>query len=528
MKKIILATSAVLLLTAGGGYYYCAQQFENNAKILVAAIEKAKPTLSFDSIEIDKYRFQMRFKSFTLDTSSAQAAGGVGAENVPIRMAAPYSMVLYYNPITKTVTVIVPEQEFPIHLVQGKIDRQMNYTAEGPVELKMSFKSHPVLKDFELQKFIHNLKEFSVHRPRTAMLDVQSGQSLVSLDSAQINLRVNFPENDQEDADLNLNYQITNLFVDKDLFKTLQKMVEAALPEEKAKEVARSIFSQIANWTYNTTEKGEFDLKMKMETLTQLMRGDVDFRKGIPALNGAFKSDHVSRMGGLKGGFDLNSDSKLIKMKFNVMGKYGPEARVLFGSHLADIMNEFAKNPRLTDAATGIPSLSEKIVLDITPDLASLGNVKVSLDLDANLEKSEGKFDFSLATDPYGVTAKGNYGMLIGGKIEAEFTNYEKFLADLKVYIDRVFSHQEIKSALPADAQEKTMQSLMIGQMTLEAMGKKEQKDGKMVLKIEQALPGLGQMPVMPGVPAAESAVPKVLTPAPELAVPSPSQEPAK
>ena len=47
---------------------------------------------------------------------------------------------------------------------------------------------------------------------------------------------------------------------------------------------------------------------------------------------------------------------------------------------------------------------------------------------------------------------------------------------------------------MPSNEQESIMQGLLMAQMTLESMGKKEQKDGKTILKIEQELPGLGAL----------------------------------
>lgn len=489
MKKILAATAAVLLLSGGAGYYYCAQQFDQQAQIFVATIDKAKTVLEFDSVEVDKYRFQIRFKNLKIDTMSLQNDQNRTEKGEPITYTMTNSLVLCYNPLTKNATFTILEHTFPFHLVQGKMDKQMTYSGEGDVKVSVSFKNHPNLGTDDLQKMITNMTDVSVHRPKTSVIDVETGKQLASIDPSFVDLKAYFPENDQEDVKVNLNYGLNNVTIDKELFETISQLVRGAMPGEEERRNAQSVFDNLVFYTHTTTEKGTAGFKVKMADLMQMINKTYDLNKGLPSLSGFLRSDNTSNLGAMKTDLDVNLDPKAFKIKVDMSGKFTPEIRGLYAAYLMNMPT--------------FKGLSEGDALDIIPDLASLGNVRFALNVDGNLEKSEGKVDINLGADQYAIDAKANFGMATGGKIEAEFMNHGNLLADLKIYLDRIFAHKEIKAIMAPGEQENIMQGLAMAQLTLESMGKMEQKEGKTILKVEQELPGLGALAPAMGMPTA-------------------------
>ena len=136
MKKILGATAVALMFSAGGGYYYCAQEFAQQAQIFVATIEKTKPVMTFNSVEIDKYCFRIRLKNLKIDTNTNQSVLHKGE---PISFSMTSTMVVNYNPFTKKATMTTLEREFPLHLIQGQQNQEMKYVGEGDVKFSISF-----------------------------------------------------------------------------------------------------------------------------------------------------------------------------------------------------------------------------------------------------------------------------------------------------------------------------------------------------------------------------------------------------
>lgn len=467
------------MLSAGGGYYYCAQQFAKQAQNFVGIIERAKPVVAFDSVEIDQYRFQIRLKNLKIDTNTDQNALHKGE---PLSFSITNTMVVCYNPFTKKATITSNERAFSTHLIQGQQNQEIKYKGEDDVKFSLSFKEHPHLNALDFHKFLTMVTELSIHRPKTSMIDVQTGKQLVTLDPSFLDIKTHFPENEQEDAEINFNFNLNNINVDNEFFKTLRKFVVRAIPDIKEQAIAQSLFRILEPYIENTTERGEGALKLKMSSLNHIINETYDTKQGLPTISGFYKADGKSNLHITKTDIKINTEPKFLKFKIDGSGKFETKMRAYFASHLKDFF-PFPIN------------LSDKDALDISPDFASLGDMKISYDLEANLEKSEGKITINMVTDHYTMDAKVNYTMATGGRAEIEITNHEQLFADLNSYFNRVFSHAEIKAVDSQGIQERLREGLVIGKTTLESMGKKEERNGKTVLKIDQSIPGIPMVP---------------------------------
>ncbi len=503
MKKIISIASAVLLLSVGGCYYYGVQQFDQNAQNLVATLEKSKPVLSFESIEVDKYRFQIIFKNLKLDSQSLHEVmtkigmdknGKVELNPEPLLLTSDTNFTVFYNPMTKTAQVTFLNHESTGQLKQGNMVKEWKVTSSGDASIKIVFADHPNFKNLDVKKTLMSLRHISAHSPKQVMVDAKTAQPLMSSDLSTVSLDVDIPVNDQDNATLKMNLNVNNQIIEKEFYEYCMAIAENIFVGEIRQQL--DLYTQMMpKQTSTKTDKMDLNFKIKMSDLNQMIDGKFDIKKGVPVVSGSLNDDLTSNLGKVKTDLTFGLDSKKLTLKLDTTGKCEPELRQYYASYLRGLVSAVQKDEEkkpTQESMPIIPVLDEKILVDITPDFASLGNIQVSLNMDVNLESNDGAFDFNIGMDQYAASAKVNYLLQSGGKIDAEFINSDQLMVDLKAYIDRIFSHKEIKDAAPADAQENLMQSLAMGQMTLLSMGKKEEKDGKTVLKVEMPLPGSG------------------------------------
>lgn len=506
MKKIIGIASAVLLLSAGGAYIYGVQQFDQNAQNLVATIENSKPVLSFDSIEVDKYRFQIRFKSPKIDIQSFhEIMAKMGMDKnakvefnpEPILLSTEDDFSVIYNPLTKTAHLAFLNHEATGQFTQGNLTKGWTVTSSGDASIKIVFEDHPNFKDLDVKKTLMSVRHISAHSPKQVIVDARTTQSLMSCDSSDVSLDIDIPVNDQDNAGFKMNFTVNNQIIEKEFYEFCMTIAENMFVGEMRQQM--SLYAQMMpKHTSTKTDKMDFNIKMKMSDLNQMIDMNFDIKKGLPVVSGSLNDDHTSNLGKAKTDITFDLDPKKFTLKLDVDGKCEPGLRQYYASYLGNLMSGVLKEiEKDGESMPAIPLLDEKTLVDITPDFASLGNIQLSLNMDGNVYVSpnEGKFDFNAKNDHYTVNVKYNYDKKTGGKIEAELLNSDQLMVDLKAYIDRIFSHKEIKDAAWAGAQENLVQSLEMGQMTLLAMGKKEEKDGKPVLKIEHLLRPLAGPP---------------------------------
>jgi hypothetical protein len=480
MKKFVGISVAVVLMTGGGYYLYSAQQFAHNADQILKIIDRAKPVLSFGKIEVNKYAFKIRFENMEINTQST--VNTVGEE--PSRLQMMSTLVLCYNPLTRTASLKATEDAFPLKLTQGSIKRDLHYTAKGEPKVTLSFTKSPDFNNFKFLEFLGTIKEISAYRPKTSMMDVQTQKTIMSVDPTHMNLKLHIPEKDQDNVDIKLTYDIHNLFIDKAFYKSYTQLLVGAMPTPQAQHIAQRTLLQIAALTYNATEQGEIGFKIKKESLRQIMEGNYNFLQGgIPTMNLFYEIDHSSDIADFKTDMDVKFAPKLMKLKLDAKGKFKPGIRELY----ADVLFPALRSNIPFD----LPQVSPETILDIMPDLSSLGDVTATLDMEGNLENKAGKFDVFMGSNQYHVKLKGNYKGDSGGKIEAEFLNLDQGVTDLKAYLNRVFAHEKIKQTLSQDTVDQVMKAITLGQETLETLGKQETKNGNTILKIEQDIPSI-------------------------------------
>lgn len=506
MKKIIGIATSVLLLSAGGAYYYGVQQFNQNAQIIVATIEKAKPGLNFESIEVDKYRFQIRFKNLKIDTHPYHdfitKLGAINSDNKvefnpePILLSIDDTFSLSYNPFTKTAHLTPLNHEATGQFSQGNMVKNWKIMSSGNASIQIGFADHPNLIAPKIKDILTPIRSVSIHSSKYEMIDAQTSKPIISVDSSLINVAINLPENDREDAFINYSSDINNKIVEKELYNFCGNIFANIFIGEMREQIDL-MFKMIPNQTSKVTEKTDLNLKIMMSDLEKIIDGKFNIKKDMPVISGTLNNDHISNMNKTTLDSSFSLDPKKFTLKVNLTGKCEKEFRQYFATYLANQLTLGTKldekamqNQSSVSPLSAMPSLDEETLIDITPDFASLGNIHLSLNMNGDIKLNEYETNLVMGTDQYNLNAKANYLKETGGKIEAELSNSDQLMGDLKSYFDRIFSHKEIKDSMPADAQEELMANLLIVKTTFETLGRKEIKDGNTVLKMEFPLPG--------------------------------------
>lgn len=489
-KRFLVAGAVAILVIAGGGYIYEVQQFDKDAHALLSTLEALKPAVKFQKLEIDKYSFNIKLMFLEISPSTL---GGISTPNgikLPDIIDHTGIWALSYNPITKTLTCN--------RLGKGGISLLLNFGSEkkevqadkpGGAKLTISFKNSPKSVSPDLKSFFKNVKQFTLESGPASYTEKLSGKNFISHEGYKIHLSLTLPGKGNDKFDINGGYSFKNLTPGPLLFEQLSNQMP-------------SLFLLGGR---DRSGSVNFGFKMQGPFVASLGDGkqgkSIDFLTGVQHLDFFLKGFGEADLGKGEQNLSIRYDQFSKKVNFDLASAltFSPSSRKVIASS-GYIQNYFAATfPYLTPP-------SEGEVMEMLPDLGTVGKIQVGMKIDANLGDYAGVGDISINTNNYSVHAAATVDPKSTSKMTIEVTNHAKLFEALNSYFDRLMSNESMKTlASTSDPTGKAAmlksftQTLTMAQTTLESIGKIEKNNSQTTLKIEQEIPAGILMPIIMG-----------------------------
>ena len=503
MKKI-LASVAVVALIGGGGYFYATQKFATEAGYLKDALEHGG-MFKADSVQIKPYTFTVDVAGFTIDLSEVpdliNKATDAQIPTLKIRNEHPFE--IHYSPLNKKMTIFSRAKDNLV-IVDFKGQKSSyilsNYKGETIVELS----STPTLKDKSLAQFIKeyvtgvktsgNNIDMRVEGANNAMVSADSIESSVEVKPSELGQKVIlFNAVKAEQSDVAAIFDAFAAYLPQDV-PGMKEAFGQIKPSPLLKGLKRDKTSTIS---IETDFNAIIDSIITSLTLSDEAAKQAEFASLLVKLKGVkFFMDGQDQLLGAKISTFIDADIPTLlpegrlKGKLDINGTSSKEFQDKLPHVIAESLRQNMPVP--SDMQQESERLIQKVKIALTnhaPDLVSMGNVGVKLDVDAEPSRLEGNALLDIYCDLYGAklivdSKDGNV------KAVLRVTNADQLFADFEAYTAKLFNDPEMADMVSPDLKTQLPLYASLAKTTLKSMAK-ESKDskGNSVLEIEQVVP---------------------------------------
>lgn len=459
--------SGIILFPAAGGYYYCANQFEKQAEIVVRQIDELQPNIKFDAVEIDKFRFNVRFKNLKISTVDPSQAG-------PYSMLVNGTILMHYQPFTKKLDVSFIDKEIPIRIDSGKEDYALVCKNEKPSVFSITFDHHPFITDKEeLKESFYGIRNVHYQTNLGELLNVKTGQKLLQFEPGYFDLSLKVPSDDKDPIEVKFNSDLDqkkadpafNEFVDQFFGQTMNGLLAQNTIKELEFQL-KSLFS----YDYHNVFSGIFHVEKQLVQL--LINGDkmAILSQGIPKVFLDTENNTKADWGDTSSKFKIDTTEKDIEGSIDVSGDLNDK----FQDYLKSILKHVQEQDDLT--SDFMPDWTA-----LVPNMEKLGKFDLKIKVDYKTEAKKIELSGDFISKPYKITTGVKYDFMEGGVLTVRLYDPEIIFADFKSYLESL--------RIPFNLNSEQMNGVDLYLAQIQSMGKKETEDGNDVLVVDMPLP---------------------------------------